>query len=42
MAHMDVVPVEAGTEKSMMLAERWIATFKCSPVLKRKLNEEGG
>jgi integration host factor subunit alpha len=28
------------TGKRMMLAERRIVTFKCSPVLKRKLNGE--
>jgi integration host factor subunit alpha len=30
------------TGKSMMLAERRIVTFKCSSVLKRKLNGERG
>ncbi len=30
------------TGESMILAERRIVTFKCSPVLKRKLNGERG
>jgi integration host factor subunit alpha len=30
------------TGEDLMLAERWVVTFKCSPMLKKKLNGDHG